>query len=62
MIPSTAVVENFACGEFVNTFLYIFLSSSRQINVTGSNLNGIHFPKLRLTFPDKTFVEKVRFS
>ncbi|CAB4042681.1 Hypothetical predicted protein, partial [Paramuricea clavata] len=33
--------------------------SDRQINVTGSDLNGIHSPKIRLIFQDKTYVESV---
>ena len=44
-----------------NVFLFL-LSSHRQINVTGTNLNGIHFPRVRLTFRGtEDHVEKVRY-
>ena len=43
---------------------WIFFSSSshRQINVTGTDLNGIHVPKVRLIFPDAKYVDTVSYS
>ena len=35
------------------TGLFISYSSKIRMNVTGSNLNAIHYPKVALQFPEK---------